>query len=255
MSPFAAELVGTAILIILGDGVVANVVLKQTKGNGSGWIVITFGWGMAVFVAAFCVGKYSGAHLNPAVTLAIAAAHRGDFQWADVPTYISAQMLGAMLGALIVYVFYRQHFNLTDDADAKLAVFCTGPAVRDFPNAFFCELVGTFLLVFPVFLMVDPAFALDMGASSKQQGTLGLGALGALPVGLLVFAIGMSLGGTTGYAINPARDLGPRIMHAILPIPGKRDSDWGYAWVPVLGPIAGGVLAAFVAGALLRPGS
>ena len=251
MTPFAAELIGTAILIVLGDGVVANVVLKQTKGNGSGWIVITFGWGMAVFVAIFCASKYSKAHFNPAVTLAVAA--RGEFLWADVPAYIGAQMLGAMLGALIVYLFYRQHFNLTDDADAKLACFCTGPAVRDFPNAFFCEVVGTFLLVFPIFLMIQPAVALDVGTTAKDQIALGgLGALGALPVGLLVFAIGMSLGGTTGYAINPARDLGPRLVHAILPIPGKRDSDWGYSWVPVLGPITGGLLAAALAAALIR---
>jgi glycerol uptake facilitator protein len=250
VSPFVAELIGTAILIVLGDGVVANVVLKQTKGHGSGWIVITFGWGMAVFVAAFCVVKYSGAHLNPA--LSIAAAQRGDLAWSQVPVYICGQMIGAFLGAVIVYIFYRQHFKATDDPDAKLACFCTAPNIRDIPTAFFCELVGTFLLVFPIFMINKPAFALDLGGASKQDVTLGLGALEPLPVGLLVFAIGMSLGGTTGYAINPARDLGPRIAHAILPITGKRDSDWGYAWVPVVGPIAGGLLAALLAGALVR---
>jgi glycerol uptake facilitator protein len=251
MTPFVAELIGTAILVVLGDGVVANVVLRQTKGQGAGWIVITFGWGMAVFVAVFCVSQYSGAHLNPAVTLAAAAAHRGGFAWSQVPAYVGAQMLGAFLGAVIVYVFYRAHFAATEDADAKLGCFCTAPAIRDLPTAFFGEVVGTFLLVFPIFLMVDPSFALDLGAPAKQSVNVGLGALGALPTGLLVFAIGLSLGGTTGYAINPARDLGPRLAHALLPIPGKRDSDWGYAWVPVLAPILGGLLAAALASALV----
>ena len=249
--PFLAELIGTAILIILGDGVVANVVLNRTKGNGAGWIVITFGWGMAVFVGVFCVIKYSGAHLNPAVTIALAAAHKGGFTWAMAPAYIAAQMIGAFLGAVIVYLFYLPHFNATDDANAKLGVFCTGPAIRNMPASFFCEVVGTFLLVFPLFLMVDPSFALDLGAASRKDVTLGLGAIGALPVGLLVFAIGLSLGGTTGYAINPARDLAPRLAHFLLPIRGKRDSDWAYAWVPVAGPIAGGLLAAGLARLIL----
>ena len=228
MKPIIAEIIGTAILVIFGDGVVANVLLKGTKGAASGWIVIASGWGMAVFVAVFCVSRYSGAHLNPAVTIGLAAG--GKFPWGQVPAYVLGQMLGAMIGALLVYVFYRQHFNVTDDPDLKLAVFCTTPNIRNTVTAFFCEVLGTFLLVFPIFQMVDPA--------------MGLGALGALPVGLLVFAIGLSLGGTTGYAINPARDLGPRIVHAVLPIRGKRDSDWGYAWVPVVAPIAGGILAA-----------
>jgi glycerol uptake facilitator protein len=236
MQPYLAELIGTAILIVLGDGVVANVVLNQTKGHGSGWIVITFGWGMAVFVAVFCVSKYSSAHLNPAVTIAVAA--RGEFAWSEVPLYVGGQMSGAFLGAGIVYLFYREHFRATQDGSAKLACFCTAPAIRHLPTAFFCEVVGTFLLVFPIFLMEQP------------QKHLGLGTLGALPVGLLVFAIGLSLGGTTGYAINPARDLSPRLAHALLPIPGKRDSDWGYAWVPVVGPILGGLLAAAAARAL-----
>jgi glycerol uptake facilitator protein len=251
MTPFVAELIGTAILIVFGNGVVANVVLNRTKGNGAGWIVIAFGWGMAVFVGVFCVTEYSGGHLNPAVTLAM-AMRGGDFAWANVPSYVSAQLLGAFLGASLVYVFYRPHFAETKDGDAKLACFCTAPAIRDLPTAFVCEVVGTFMLVFPIFLIKNPALALDLGASGKQPAELGLGALGALPVGLLVFAIGLSLGGTTGYAINPARDLGPRLAHAFLPIPGKRDADWGYSWIPVLGPLAGGALAAALANVMSR---
>jgi glycerol uptake facilitator protein len=249
---FLAELIGTAILIILGDGVVANVVLAKTKGQGSGWIVITFGWGMAVFVAVFCVSTFSGAHLNPAVTLAIVAAQKGTVTWSQVPWFIGGQMLGAFIGGIIVYLFYNQHFKASDDADAKLAVFCTAPNIRSLPTAFFCEVVGTFMLVFPIFLMVEPSVAMELGAPTKQNMALGLGALGALPVGLLVFAIGLSLGGTTGYAINPARDLGPRLAHAVLPIPGKRDSDWGYAWIPVVAPLLGALLAAAAARINLR---
>jgi glycerol uptake facilitator protein len=248
---YLAELVGTFLLVLLGDGVVGNVVLNRTKGHGAGWIVITFGWGMAVFIGVFCSAKYSGAHLNPAVTIAVAASHRGGFTWALVPGYIAAQMVGAFLAAVVVYFFYGDHFRATDDADAKLAVFCTGPAIRNLGRSFFCEAVGTFVLVLPIFLMVDPSFALDLGApSGKRDVALGLGALGALPVGLLVFAIGLSLGGTTGYAINPARDLAPRLAHALLPIPGKRDSDWEYSWVPVVGPIIGGLIAALVSSGL-----
>ena len=245
MTPFLAELIGTAILIVLGNGVVANVVLQRTKGHGSGWLVIAWGWGMAVFVGVFCVSKYSGAHLNPAVTLAMAAAQRGNFAWSQVPLYVGGQMLGAFLGATIVYAFYYAHFAATKDADAKLSCFCTAPAIRNLAVAFFCEVVGTFFLVFPILLMVGPSFSL-----AQQNGTLGLGTLGELPVGLLVFAIGLSLGGTTGYAINPARDLGPRLAHALLPMPGKRDSDWGYAWVPVVGPFLGAFLAAALARAI-----
>jgi glycerol uptake facilitator protein len=250
MQPFLAELIGTAILILLGNGVVANVVLARTKGHGTGWLVITFGWGMAVFVAVFCTSTFSGAHLNPAVTLGIAAAHRGGFPWSDVPVYLAGQMIGAFVGALLVYFFYFEHFKVTEDADAKLACFCTAPNIRSIPGAFFCEMVGTFMLVFPIFLMVDPSFAVDLGAPAKQSVTLGLGAIGALPVGLVVFAIGLSLGGTSGYAINPARDFAPRLAHALLPIPDKRDSDWGYAWVPVFGPLVGGLLAAVAASLL-----
>jgi glycerol uptake facilitator protein len=251
VSPFVAELVGTAIVIVLGNGVVANVVLQQTKGHGAGWIVITLGWGMAVFVGVFCAESFSGAHLNPAVTLAIAVARRDTFPWSNVPLYVSGQMLGAFLGAVIVYLFYRPHFAATADGNAKLACFCTAPNIRDLPTALFCEIVGTFLLVFPIFLMVQPSIALELGAPATQPGKVGLGALGALPVGLLVLAIGLSLGGTTGYAINPARDLAPRLAHAFLPISGKRDSDWGYAWIPVVGPLLGGLLAAAAASALV----
>ena len=243
IKPVVAEIIGTAILIVLGDGVVAHVVLNKTKGNGAGWIVITFGWGMAVFVGVFCVSKYSGAHLNPAVTVALAAAGHGGFTWGRVLPYVCGQMVGAFAGAVLVYLFYREHFRATPDPDAKLACFCTAPNIRRLPAAFFCEAMGTFLLVFPIFLMVDPNF----GYPAPPDVKTGLGALGALPVGLLVLAIGLSLGGTTGYAINPARDLGPRLAHALLPIPGKRDSDWGYAWVPVAAPLVGGLLAAAAA--------
>jgi glycerol uptake facilitator protein len=249
MHPVLAEFIGTCILIIFGDGVVANVVLARTKGQGGGsggaWIVITFGWAIGVFIAVFCVSAFSGAHINPAVTLALAAA--GKFSWAKVPAFILAQLLGAFVAGILVYLFYRRHFALTDDPDLKLAVFCTAPNVRDFPTAFFCETLGTFLLVFPIFLMVDPSFQITLGTESPHTVQIGLGALGALPVALVVLGIGLSLGGTTGYAINPARDLGPRLAHALLPIPGKRDSDWKYAWIPVVAPILGGLLATLAA--------
>lgn len=251
MSPFIAELLGTLLLVLLGNGVVANVVLARTKGHGAGWIVITFGWGMAVFVGVFCTGTFSGAHLNPAVTLALATAGKfGDkffTGWGHVPIYVGAQMLGGFLGACLVYLFYQPYFDATEDGDGKLACFATAPNIRSTPNAFFCELVGTMALVLPILLMVDPSMAFDLDATRKIKTEYGLGALGALPVGLLVLAIGLSLGGTTGYAINPARDLAPRLAHFLLPIRGKRDSDWSYAWIPVIGPMAGGVLAALLA--------
>lgn len=231
MNALLGEVIGTAILILLGNGVVANVVLTGTKGHGSGWIVITWGWGMAVFVAVFTVAAFSGAHLNPAVTIALAMVDK--FEWSGVPAYIAAQFLGAFIGASLVWLFYRPHFALTEDEDLKLACFCTAPAVRNPIFNLASEIVGTFLLVFAVLFLAVSVF--------------GLGALDALPVGLLVLAIGLSLGGTTGYAINPARDLGPRIMHAVLPMPGgKRDSDWGYSWIPVVGPLIGAVLAGAV---------
>ena len=251
MNAVVAEFIGTAILVIFGNGVVANVLLARTKGNNAGWIVITTGWALAVFVGVFCSQAASGAHLNPAVTLAMAQA--GKFPWSNVTGYIAAQMLGGVTGGIMVFLFYRAHFKETGDASAKLACFCTAPNIRSLSQAFFCETVGTFLLVLPVFLMTDAKIKLPTSAGSPAEVVIGLGTLGALPVGLLVFAIGLSLGGTTGYAINPARDLGPRIAHALLPIPGKRDSDWGYSWVPVLGPLFGGLLAA-LAHALLRTG-
>ena len=236
MPPYTAELIGTMMLILFGNGVVANVLLARTKGNDAGWIVIAAGWGIAVFIGAFCAKDFSGAHINPAVTLAMVMA--GELPPGQAAGYIAAQMLGAMLGAALVYLFYRQHFNVTEDADAKLACFCTSPNIRNLPQAFFCEVVGTFALILPIFLMgIQP---------EDSDPVLGLGSLGYLPVGLLVFGIGLSLGGTTGYAINPARDLGPRLVHALLPIKDKRDSDWSYAWVPVAGPLVGAALAAIL---------
>lgn len=238
MNPFLGELIGTAILILLGNGVVANVLLSGTKGQNAGWIVIAWGWGMAVFVAVFTVAAFSGAHINPAVTIGLAIA--GKFDWASVPMYLVAQFAGGAIGATMVWLFYRPHFAATEDYDLKFACFCTAPAIRDVVSNLFSEIVGTFLLVFAVLFLAVSVF--------------GLGALDALPVGLLVFAIGLSLGGTTGYAINPARDLAPRIMHWILPMPGgKRDSDWSYAWIPILGPVIGAALAALLYLALKDP--
>jgi len=248
MSPYVAEIVGTAILMLLGNGVVANVLLSDSKGNGGGWIVITWGWGIAVFSAVFVVGQFSGAHINPAVTVGLAAG--GLFEWAEVPYYIGAQMIGAAIGALLVWLAYKDHFAKEKDGDLILAVHCTGPAIRKYPSNVMTEAIGTLMLVFGVFYIVSPGF---LGANGEfletiviegQEVGFGLGSLSALPVGLLVLGIGLSLGGPTGYAINPARDLGPRIMHAILPIPGKRDNDWAYSWVPVVGPIIGAFLAA-----------
>ncbi|MBI2283774.1 MAG: aquaporin family protein [Bacteroidetes bacterium] len=230
MTPFVAELTGTALLIILGDGVVANVVLNKTKGNNGGLISITFGWAIAVFVAVYATAAVSGAHLNPAVTVALASI--GKFDWALVPAYLLAQLLGAMLGAFLVWLVYRQHFNATEDADTKRAVFCTSPAIKKPLDNILSEFVGTFVFILAILFI------------TKSQSSLG--ALDALPVALLVLGIGLSLGGTTGYAINPARDLGPRIMHTLLPIRNKGGSDWWYAWIPVMGPLAGAVLAAFV---------
>lgn len=237
MSPFMAELVGTALLLLLGDGVVANVVLKDTKGSDSGWIVITWGWGMAVFVAVFSVAAFSGAHINPAVTLGLATA--GTFSWDLVPTYLAGQFIGGAVGAFLVWLHYHPHFAVTEDKDAKLAVFCTAPAIRHGGANLVSEVIGTFVLVFGVLYLAAP----NVAGPNNTIG--GLGALDALPVGLLVLVIGLALGGTTGYAINPARDLSPRLIHQLVPMPGgKRDSDWGYAWIPVVGPLLGGVLAA-----------
>lgn len=235
MSPFTAEFIGTMFLILLGTGVVANVILHGTKGYNSGWMVITTGWALAVFVGVVIAGPYSGAHLNPAVTLALAIV--GKFEWVLVGTYIAAQLLGAFAGALITWVVYRDHFNSTENPDVKLAVFSTGPAIRNPLFNMLSEIVGTFVLIFVVFYFTD--------AEIREPKTIiGLGSLGAIPVAFLVWAIGLSLGGTTGYAINPARDLGPRIAHAIVPMKHKGSSNWKYAWVPIIGPFIGAALAA-----------
>jgi len=230
MNIFLAEFIGTGLLIILGDGVVANVVLSKTKGQNSGWIVISFGWAIAVFVGVYSSASVSGAHLNPAISLAF--AWLGKISWSAVPVYLAGQLLGAMAGAGLVWLVYRQHFEETTDPDLKLAVFCTAPAIRSNLNNLVSEIIGTFVLVFGALHIAAPASS--------------LGAVDALPVALLVLGIGLSLGGTTGYAINPARDLGPRIMHSLLPISKKRDSDWSYSWIPVLGPVIGGLIAALV---------
>ncbi len=227
MSHFLAEIIGTMLLIILGDGVVAGVLLKKSKAENSGWIVITMGWGLAVAVAAYAVGSISGAHLNPAVTLGLAVI--GKFPWAQVPMYILAQFIGAFLGATLVWLHYLPHWGETEDKGLKLAVFSTGPAIRSTCANLISEIIGTFVLVLGI---------LAIGANKMAEG------FGPFLVGLLIVAIGLSLGGTTGYAINPARDLGPRIAHFVLPIKGKGDSDWGYAWIPVVGPVIGGVLGA-----------
>jgi glycerol uptake facilitator protein len=240
MQPYVGEFLGTLILVLLGNGVVANVTLPGTKGRNSGWIVITMGWGMAVFVAVWCVGPISGAHINPAVTVGLAAADR--FPWPDVPWYLAAQLTGALVGAVLVFVFYRDHYATCDDPDIKLGTFSTSPAIRRMSSNLFCEVIGTAVLVLAVLLAVEPSIDIDFATAASPM-KVGLGTLGALPVGLLVFSIGLSLGGTTGFAINPARDLGPRIAHALLPIPQKRDSDWAYAWTPVVGPLLGSLLA------------
>lgn len=237
MTPFIAEIIGTFFLILLGGGVVANVVLNKTKSNDMGWMVITTAWGLAVYVGVAVAAPYSGAHLNPAVSIGLAVADK--FEWALVPSYVLAQFIGAMLGALIVWLFYKDHFDATEDKEAKRAIFCTAPAIRNPINNLFSEVVGTFALVFVVLYFTDATI-------TDTETVIGLGSLGALPVAFLVWAIGLSLGGTTGYAINPARDLGPRIMHAIMPIKDKGGSDWGYAWIPVVGPIIGAVLAALL---------
>jgi len=235
MSPFIAELIGTMLLILLGDGVVANVLLNDTKGNNSGWIVITTAWGLAVFVGVVVAGPYSGAHLNPAVTIGLAVA--GKFAWAKVGSYIAAQMLGAFLGAFLVWVMYYDHFKKTNKPEFILAVFCTGPAIRNYISNIAREIIGAFVLIFVVFYIAD-------GQIIPSKTPIGLGSVGALPVAFLVWVIGLALGGTTGYAINPARDLGPRIVHFLLPIKNKGTSDWQYAWIPVLGPVVGAVIAA-----------
>ncbi len=233
MSPFVAEYLGTAVMILLGGGVVANVVLKGTKGNNGGWIVITTAWALAVFVGVTIAGPYSGAHLNCAVTIANLAL--GKLDLATTLSYIGAQFLGAMTGAFVVWLMYKDHFDQTEDPGAKQAVFCTAPALRNPPINLISEVVGTFVLIFTILHFTD--------AKMADDSVIGLGSIGAIPVAFLVWVIGLSLGGTTGYAINPARDLGPRIVHAILPIKNKAGFDVAYAWVPFLGPIIGALLA------------
>ncbi|MBS1526963.1 MAG: aquaporin family protein [Bacteroidetes bacterium] len=235
MTPLMAEFLGTMLLILLGDGVVANVVLNDTKGNNSGWIVITTAWGLAVFVGVTVAGPYSGAHLNPAVTIGLAIA--GKFPWASALSYIAAQLLGAMAGSFLVWVMYYNHFQRTNNPGLVLAVFCTGPAVRNYVSNIASEIIGAFVLIIGVLYITGAQI-------TPTQTPVGLGSVGALPIALFVWVIGLSLGGTTGYAINPARDLGPRIMHAILPIKSKGTSDWAYAWIPVFGPVIGAVIAA-----------
>lgn len=240
MIEYFGEFLGTFILILLGNGVVANVNLDKTKSKGGGWIVITAGWAMAVFVGVLTTADLSGAHINPAVTLGLAFS--GLFEWAKVFPFILAQMLGAMLGAFVVYIFFRNHFKITATPGIKHACFCTSPAIRHFRNNLFSEFIGTFILVLAVLLITIPQLQYESFGSTK----VGLGSLGALPVALVVFSLGLSLGGTTGYAINPARDLGPRIVHFLLPLKNKDNSDWQYSWIPVFGPVAGAAFASLV---------
>lgn len=237
MQAIIAEFIGTMILIILGDGVVAGVLLRNSKAENSGWIVITFGWAMAVTIAVYCVTQFSGALINPAVTIAVAVT--GGLEWALVPGFIIAQFLGAFVGAVIVWLAYLPHWPETEDAGLKLGVFCTAPAIYNTPANVITEIIGTFVLVFGVFGITANAEA----APGAAAAVIGSG-INPLLVGLIVLGIGLSLGGPTGYAINPARDLGPRIAHAVLPIAGKGGNDWGYSWIPVVGPIIGGIIGA-----------
>lgn len=234
MTKCVFEFLGTMVLILLGDGVVACCSLKGSKGYNGGWAVITMAWGFAVMCGVFIAGPYSDAHLNPAVSAGLAAA--GKFPWSSVPYYIVSQMLGGIAGALLVYLFYKDHFDATDDPDTKLGVFCTMPAIPSRWRNLFCEFVGTWLLVFVILAFTN----------RENTPEMGMGSMGSFPVTMLIMAIGMSLGGATGYAINPARDLSPRIVHALLPIKGKRDSGWRYAWIPVIGPLLGGLFAALM---------
>jgi glycerol uptake facilitator protein len=239
MSEFAAEFIGTMILILLGDGVVANVCLKGTKGCGGGWIVITMGWGLGVFTAVMIAEQFSGAHLNPAVTIGLAAA--GRFAAAKVPVFLIAQFFGAAAGALLVWLFYKDHYDISTDQGTILGTFATGPAIRNPLRNALSELIGTFVLLTAVLYAAGPKITMTGG-----EAKIGLGSLGAIPVAFVVIGIGLSLGGTTGYAINPARDLGPRVVHSLVPIPNKGTSDWGYSWVPIAGPILGALLAAWI---------
>ncbi|RDV16785.1 aquaporin family protein [Pontibacter diazotrophicus] len=237
MHPLVAEYIGTSLLILIGAGVVANVILEGTKGQGGGWIVITTAWGLGVFIGVVVAGPYSGAHLNPAVSVGLALA--GQFEWASVLPYCLMQLLGAITGSTLVWIMHKDHFDLTPNPGTKLGVFATAPAIRNYPINMVSEVIGTFVLIF-VILYFTPAAMGD-----EKNTPVGLGSLGAIPVAFLVWGIGLALGGTTGYAINPARDLGPRVAHWLLPIKGKGHSDWAYSWVPVFGPLLGAALAAF----------
>jgi len=238
MNVYLSEFIGTALMILLGNGVVANVVLKGTKGNNGGWMVITTAWALAVFVGVVVAGPYSGAHLNPVVTLGLAIGK--GFSWALVPFYIMSQLAGAMTGSLLVWLIYKDHFNATDDQGLKAAPFATAPAIRNISSNLLSEIIGTFVLIFVIFYFTDAS----MGTKETVSTPIGLGSIGAIPVAFLVWVIGLGLGGTTGYAINPVRDLGPRIVHFLIPMKGKGSSDWAYAWIPIVGPIIGSVLAA-----------
>lgn len=237
MNPIVAELIGTMVLILLGTGVNANVVLKNTKGNNAGWMVITTGWALAVFTGVVIAGPYSGAHLNPAVTIGLAIA--GKFAWSRVPMFIVAQLLGAMIGSFLIWLMYKDHFVATKESVLKSAVFYTAPAIKNTRLNFISEVLGTFVLLLAVFYITN-------GEMGKEKTPIGLGSIGAIPVAFIVWSIGLSLGGTTGYAINPARDLGPRIVHSFLPIQDKNKNDWKYSWIPVLAPIVGAAIAAIL---------
>ncbi len=240
MNEYSAEFIGTLLLILLGNGVVANVVLNKTYGHGGGWIVITAGWALGVFTGVIVAGPYSGAHLNPAVTVALALS--GSFPWQQVLPFAMVQIAGAAIGSLLVWIVYNRHYEASNDPQAIKATFCTAPAIKSPFLNLFSEIIGTFVLIFAILHFSEP----EINAISGEVTKVGMGSLGALPVTLIVFAIGLSLGGTTGYAINPARDLGPRIVHALVNIRDKVSSDWRYAWVPLLGPILGAALAVFL---------
>lgn len=254
MNPYVAEVIGTMILVLIGNGVCANANLTRTKAHPTAtWLFINIGWALAVYVAAICTQEFSGAHLNPAVSIGIVVAGAdAAFGWGQAMGYIVAQTIGAMLGAGLVYAAYMQHFAITEDGDAMLGTFCTAPAIRGTGHNLFGEGIGTFVLVFAVLLSAGATLVLREGGGEMTH-KIGLGSVGAMPIALVVLAIGAGLGGNTGYGINPARDFGPRLMHFLLPIPGKRDSDWGYAWIPIVGPILGGIVAAILYRLLAAP--
>ena len=245
MTPFIAEFIGTSLLLLLGAGVVANVSLKKTYGEDqTPLLLITIAWGFAVFVGAYVTGQFSGAHLNPAVTIGLAII--GKFSWSLVPTYLLAQLLGAMFGSWLCYILYIDHYRETEDEDTIRGTFCTAPAIRNYKNNFFSEALGTFVLVFGIFFIASPNIVIDGSVTQN----FGIGSLESLPVAILVWVIGMGLGGTTGYAINPARDFGPRLMYQLLPRKNKK-ADWAYSWIPVFGPFTGAVVAGLIYNVLI----